>query len=82
MRCVAGLALFLVLYFSSSTILRGVVRNTSGAEAAADAIRKYHALVAVAAGAVSLGACILPGALLRKSQDAEWREWQGWDNQD
>jgi hypothetical protein len=80
MRCVAGLALFVVLYFGSCTILSGIVRNSSGPWEAAEALRKYHALVAVAAGAVSLGACMLPGYLLRKSQEAEWREWQDWNS--
>ena len=54
MRCVAGLVLFFVLYICLCTILRGYVQNTYGELAAADVIRKYHALVAVAAGAASL----------------------------
>jgi hypothetical protein len=80
MRCVAGLVLFFVLYICLCTILRGYVQNTYGELAAADVIRKYHALVAVAAGAASLGACILPGVLLRRSQAAELRDWQEWNS--
>lgn len=76
MRCIAGLALFLALYFSSCTILAGVVRNTSGAAAGAEALRKNHALLAVGAGAVSLVACSLPGILAKKSREAEWRKWE------
>jgi hypothetical protein len=81
MRCVAGFALFVILYFSSCTILRGAVERTSGPWAAADAVRKYHALVAVAAGAVSLTACVLPGVLLRKSREADLRDLEAWNNQ-
>jgi hypothetical protein len=81
MRCLAGFALFVILYFSSCTILRGAVDRASGPWAAADALRKYHALLAVAAGAVSLTACVLPGVLLRKSREADLREWRAWNDQ-
>jgi hypothetical protein len=80
MRCVAGLALFLALYFSSCNILSGAVRSNSGPTAAAEALRKYHAAIAVAAGVVSLTLCCLPGVLARKSQEAEWREWEQWNS--
>jgi ATP/ADP translocase len=79
MRCIAGLALFIALYFSSCTILAGVFRNTSGAAASAEELRKYHALLAVGAGAMSLVACTLPGILAKKSREAEWREWEEWN---
>ena len=78
MRCIAGLALFLALYFSSCTILAGVVRSNSGAMAGAEALRKYHAIITVATGAASLVICSLPGILARKSQQAEWRNWEEW----
>jgi hypothetical protein len=80
MRCVAGLALFLALYFSSCTILSGAVRSNSGPSAAAETLRKYHAAIAVVAGATSFAVCSLPGILARKSQQAEWREWEEWNS--
>ncbi len=80
MRCIAGLALFLALYVSSCTILGGVVRTNYGGIAGAEAVRKYHALVAVGAGAVSLAICVLPGILLKKSQQAELRYWEELDD--
>jgi hypothetical protein len=80
MRCIAGLALFLALYFSSCTILSGAVRTNSGRAAAAEALRKYHAPIAVAAGLISFAVCSLPGILARKSQEAEWREWEQWNS--
>jgi len=81
MRCVAGFALFVILYFSSGTILRGAVDRTSSPWAAADALRKYHALLAAVAGAVSLIASVRPGVLLRKSREADVRDWQAWNDQ-
>jgi hypothetical protein len=63
MRCIAGLALFLALYFGSCTILAGAVRSSSGPRVGAEALRKYHALVAVGAGAVYLAVCTVPGVL-------------------
>jgi hypothetical protein len=80
MRCIAGRALFLASYFSSCTILAGAVRSSSGPSAAAEALRKYHAAIAVAAGVVSFAVCSLPGILARKSQRAEWREWEEWNS--
>ncbi len=80
MRCIGGFVLFVALYFSSCTILGGIVRTNYGAAAGAEALRKYHALVAVGAGVASLFACSLPGILARKSREAEWREQEKWDN--
>jgi hypothetical protein len=80
MRCVIGFVLFVVLYFGSCSILGAVVRKTSGPSASAEALRKYHALVAVGAGAVSLLACSLPTMLARASRreferlEAEWNQ--------
>jgi hypothetical protein len=78
MRCIAGVALFLALYFGSCTTLAGVVRTNSGREASAEALRKYHALIAVGAGVTSFALCCLPRILAKKSQEAEWRKWEEW----
>ena len=78
MRCVAGFVLLVVLYFCSCIMLDGIVRKTSGQRAAAEALRKYHALVAVGAGVVTLFACSVPTLLARASRseyerlEAEW----------
>ena len=80
MRCIARLALFIAVYVSSCTILSGAVRRGYGPGAAAEALRKYHALIAVACGVVSLGACNLPRILAKKSQEAEWRKWESWND--
>ena len=59
-------------------ILGGIVRKTSGRAAEADVLRKYHALVAVGAGVVSLFCCSVPTLLERASRreferlEAEW----------
>ena len=78
MRCVLGLVLFVVLYFGSCTILAEIVNKTSGRAAKIEALRKYHALVAVGAGVVTLLCCSVPTLLERASRreferlEAEW----------
>ena len=78
MRCVIGFVLFVVLYFGSCTTLGEIVRKTSGRAAEAEVLRKYHALVAVGAGIVSLFCCSVPTLLAKASQreferlEAEW----------
>lgn len=78
MRCVLGLVLFVVVYFGSCTILGGIVRKTSGPAAQVEVLRKYHALIAVGAGVVSLFCCSVPTLLERASRrelerlEAEW----------
>jgi hypothetical protein len=80
MRCVLGFVLFVVLYFGSCAILDGIVRKTSGRAAAVEVIRKYHALVAVGAGIVTLLCCSVPTLLERASRreferlEAEWNQ--------
>jgi hypothetical protein len=81
MRCVAGFVLFVVLYFGSCAVLDGIVRKTSGRAAAVEALRKYHALVAVGAGVVSLFCCSLPTLLLRASQSESERLYAEWNQQ-
>jgi len=59
-------------------MLDGIVRKTKGRMAAAEAIRKYHALVAVGCGVFTLFCCSVPTLLARASQseyerlEAEW----------
>ena len=78
MRCVLGFVLFVVLYFGSCTILGEIVHKTSGRAAKAEVLRKYHALVAVGAGIVTLFCCSVPTLLARAAQrdfeklEAEW----------
>jgi hypothetical protein len=78
MRCVLGFVLFVVLYFGSCTTLGGIVRQTSGRAAEVEVLRKYHALVAVGAGVISLFCCSVPTLLERASRreferlEAEW----------
>lgn len=78
MRCVAGLVLFVVLYFCSCTILGEIIHKTSGRAAKVEVLRKYHALVTVGAGVVSLFCCSMPTLLARASRseyerlEAEW----------
>ena len=83
MRCVVGIALFLILYVGSCSLLGETVRITTirndprhsamtGRMAKADVLRKYHALVAVGAGAASILACGLPALFARRSRHDEW----------
>ena len=83
MRCVLGLALFLALYFGSCKLLGRVTREWAIANDARHSqwlgraeeyrvLKKYHALVAVGAGAVSLLACGLPTLLTRRNSHEEW----------
>jgi len=65
MRCIIGLVLFVVLYLGSCALLgeavtamtlrSGQAYSQKAAKlAGTEAVRKYHALVAVGAGAVTL----------------------------
>ena len=81
MRCIAGFVLFVVLYFSSCFTLDGIVRKNSGRVAAAEAIRKYHALVAVASGVVTLLCCSLPTLLARADHREYERLYAEWNQQ-
>jgi hypothetical protein len=81
MRCVAGFVLFVTLYFSSCIMLDGIVRKTSGRVAAAEALRKYHALIAVGAGVVTLLCCSVPTLLARASQSEFERQYAEWNRQ-
>ncbi len=82
MRCITGVALFLVLYFGSCWLLGEIVRTTAirndprhstwaGQSAKADVLKKYHALVAVGAGVASIAGCALPTVLANRRHD-EW----------
>ncbi len=86
MRCVIGVVLFVVLYFGSCAALREItiartVANSPthsrrvGERVAYRTLKKYHALVAVAAGLVALGGCALPTLLTRWSQRAQFGEF-------
>jgi len=81
MRCVLGFVLFVVLYFGSCTILGGIVRKTSGQAAEVEVVRKYHALVAVGAGVVTLFCCSVPTLLARASQSEFERQYAEWNRQ-
>lgn len=78
MRCLVGLVLFVVLYLGSCSLLHKIVSKTSGRAAAAEALRKYHALVAVGVGAFTLFCCSVPTLLAKAAQrdfesvEAEW----------
>jgi hypothetical protein len=83
MRCVIGVVLFVVLYFGSCKLLGEIVSARSSANnprqsqkaarsAGAKAVTKYHALVAVGAGAVSLLACSLPWLIGKMQQRDDW----------
>jgi hypothetical protein len=87
MRCLAGFALFIVLYLGGCALLAGVSggmavgngsRNSQwlGRVSKVPVVKKYHALVAVGAGAASLLACSLPTLLARKSR-SQHDEWYG-----
>ena len=86
MRCIVGLTLFLVLYFGSCRILGNSVaaqalrnRQTCSQKGAyligLEAVKKYHALVAVGAGAAALLACSVH-TLLMKTSDRDVHYWQ------
>lgn len=88
MRCFVGVILFLVLYFGSCHLLReGVAAMTfrsgqgytqkESQRAGTQAVKKYHALVAVGTGLVALLACSLPSLLLKMSERQP--EWQSFD---
>jgi hypothetical protein len=82
MRCLAGVAVFLALYFGSCWLLGEIVRATviardprhsvaAGQMAKANVLKEYHALVAIGAGAVSILGCALPTILANRRRD-EW----------
>ena len=88
MRCVIGLVLFVVLYFGSCHVTGEVIgawtlhnqqgySATGARELGSQFVGKYHALIAVGAGMVTLLACSLPTMLLRKSE----REAEAWTGQ-
>lgn len=78
MRCLVGLVLFVALYFGSCTLLQKIVYKTSGRAAAAEVLRKYHALVAVGVGVFTIFCCSVPTLLAKAAQrdfesiEAEW----------
>ena len=86
MRCVIGVVLFLVLYFGSCKLLgeitsaRAIANNPRQSQrasraAGAKVVTKYHALVAVGAGVVTIFACSLPWLLARMSRRNEWADY-------
>ncbi len=83
MRCIAGLVLFVVLYFGGCMVLAGIAgelkvgngsRNSGLFNRVAEAsiVKKYHALMAVGAGAASLAICCLPTLLASTKGNDEW----------
>jgi hypothetical protein len=85
MRCLIGMTLFLVLYFGSCKLLGEIVCTatiandprhsaTNGRIAKADFLKKYHALIAVGAGAVALLGCGLPALLATRSRREPWQD--------
>jgi hypothetical protein len=86
MRCIVGVVLFLVLYFGGCAVLGAVAGGIAGANdprharsvgrvAGANAVTKYHALVAVGAGTVSLLCCCLPTLLVKMNERNQWRQY-------
>jgi hypothetical protein len=84
MRCIVGVVLFLVLYFGGCAVLGGVAGAIAGANdprhaksvgrvAGANAVTKYHALVAVGAGTLSILCCCLPTLLVKMNERSEQR---------
>lgn len=78
MRCIVGVVLFLVLYFGGCNVLGAAVAARHGgyshraaATAGAQAVTKYHALVAVGVGVVAILGCSLPTLLLKYGQRNE-----------
>ena len=70
MRCLAGFVMFVVLYFGSCKVLQQVMGKAF--------ITKWHALVAVIVGVITLIACALPTVLLKMSErNEEWRDYAG-----
>ncbi len=89
MRCIVGVVLFGVLYFGSCALLGEIVRARAvtnhplhsqkvGTKTRARVLKKYHALVAVGAGVVTIVGCSLPSVLLRMSERSEWRQYKEW----
>jgi hypothetical protein len=76
MRCIAGIVMFLVLYFSLCTIIGGAAQQWYGPRTKAEVLRKYHAAVAVGCGVVTLFACALPSILAKHCKDDEWMATQ------
>ena len=79
MRCIIGLTLFAILYVSSCKVLyQGVATRTlhsgQGSSqqdahlAGADALRKYHPLLALGAGGAAIVACSVPALLVKMNQ--------------
>jgi hypothetical protein len=82
MRCIAGIVVFIVLYFGSCWLLGEMaqavaIRNDpghsvfAGRQAKADVLKRYHALVAVGAGTVTILGCALP-TILASRRHEEW----------
>ena len=79
MRCVLGFVLFVLLYFGSCTTLGEIVRQNSGPAAEVEVLRKYHALVAVGVGVVTLLCCSVPTLLERASRSEFERQFAEWN---
>ncbi len=82
MRCVIGIVLFIVLYFGSCNLLGEVVRARTLAidpahsqplaqQARAEALRVWHAPLAVTAGLMVIAVCSLPTVLTRMNERSE-----------
>ena len=86
MRCLLGFVMFVVLYFGSCSVLGEVVAamtlksgqgySERGAQKVGkEFVYKYHAVVAVATGIVTLLTCCLP-TLAAKMSEREADAWQ------
>jgi len=82
MRCVIGIVLFIVLYFGSLNVVGEIVKARALANDPAhsqrlaqrarhEALRKWHAALAVGAGVVAITVCALPTVLARMNERTE-----------
>jgi len=89
MRCVAGVVLFIVLYFASLQLVKEIVTARAiandgyspkaAATAGRNAMSKYHAILAAGSGVVSIVACCLPSILMRMSERSERRAYEEYE---
>jgi hypothetical protein len=89
MRCIAGVVLFVTLYFGGLQAFGAIVSaralnegysQQAAKRAGTKAASKYHAVWAVAAGVVAIGSCCLPTLLIRMNERSERRAYEKYEH--
>jgi hypothetical protein len=88
MRCIVGFVLFVVLYFGGLQVFGSIVTaqaleegysQKAAKRAGAKAVSKYHAVWAVGAGVLAIGACCVPSLLIRMNEQSQRRAYEEYE---